>query len=205
LRKLANTSIEKAVKHITQAGNSYQKYINDIGKENYIRFVTSNSLEKGGNQERIMISIKLALWSCVSKECHNYTSITLLNFRGKGVDLERIDVNKIWCWLSCFTSCVLCTSVSVYEMYGTSSLLKKNPICQVLFLVSSIYHNCVIFVKVGTKLCTSDLGIDMSRIQPKNDLWRTVTLSFLTFVEGNVQATIRDITKSTTLTFFWMS
>jgi hypothetical protein len=72
-----------------------------------------------------LVTLQLALWSCVSDKCFRLITATLLNSRVN----VKVDDEISWSWMENLVKCVTLASTSVYHSYATD-LQKKFPVAK---------------------------------------------------------------------------
>ncbi len=134
--------------------NSYSQFTSVVNKDSQDFFNDDHGIlnsKKGlGWHEKIVITLQLTIWSCVSFKCFKCICIAVTQFKRNNIDIGE---SEFWLWLHCFTTCVLCSTSCVYDMYATA--LEKNillarcycyPLPLNIFLVklgNMRYHLCL--------------------------------------------------------------
>ena len=151
--KLTNSFFKDALGHISHfnslAGKylqsdemryvcgSYKVFMSVVNKESLDFFNDDGTLNKKkglGFHEKIVITTQLILWSRISSKCYKLICVAVLQFKLREIDIGE---REIWSWLHSFTTCVSCSTSSVYNMHATV-MEKKHSSCQILLLSTSI-------------------------------------------------------------------
>ena len=119
--------------------SSYTRFISEVNGET-LKFFSDdrgflNNTKEIGEYEKMVITIQLTLWSCISLQCFKCISIAVGHFKLRNI---AVGDRELWSWLHSFTTCVSCSTSCVYDMCATLSE-KKYPACQVLLLSTSIH------------------------------------------------------------------
>ena len=183
--KLTNSFFKDALGHISHfnslAGKylqsdemryvcgSYNVFMSEVHKESLDFFNDDGTLNKKkglGFHEKIVITTQLILWSRISSKCYKLICIAVLQFKLREIDIGE---REIWSWLHSFTTCVSCSTSSVYNMHATV-MEKKHSSCQILLLSTSIQRfldqATTRFFSLQSKMETS-LQIDYLNIATK--------------------------------------
>jgi len=118
---------------------SYTRFISEVNGET-LKFFSDdrgflNNTKEIGEYEKMVITIQLTLWSCISLHCLKHITLAVGHFQLRNI---AVGDRELWSWLHSFTACVSCSTSCVYDMCATLSE-KKYPACQVLLLSTSIH------------------------------------------------------------------
>jgi hypothetical protein len=87
-----------------------------------------------------LVTLQLALWSCVSNKCFRLITATLLNSRVN----VKVDDEISWSWMENLFKCVMLASTFVYHSYATD--LQKNSLRRSVIigqvLLKNLLHFC---------------------------------------------------------------
>ena len=181
---LGNSFIKKICKSISVFKKSKSEMkMNDVTYTFYLNLDQKNMVKR----RKEIITLQLALWSCVSDQCYKLITAALI---GKGMIIDVPGDDEIsWSWMESLVQCVSCRSKFVYQLHATDDQ-KQYCACHVLSLVDSLFRILFHLLQVYKSLKFDPIRFILTS--------RVITLSFKVYCqrklkEENIPNTVHSL------------